>query len=134
MKKIILSVLTLVFTQGAWADSALTPVMKSMGDQFKVIAIGLQTKNFGEVEMAAVEQLQRDSAAAALIYPETATTETLKLQYSVQMAELVQASLKLEDTVEIEAQVNPQVLAESFKVFSEINDIRKKGHAEFKAE
>ena len=134
MKKIILLGALIFSVQNATAQVKLADVMKSVGEQFKVIAVGLQTKNITEVEMASIEQLQRDVAAAALIFPDTATDDKLKLKYSTYMAELVQATLKLEDTVELEAQESPMVLTESLKVFTEINEIRKKGHAEFKAD
>lgn len=134
MKKILLCLVAIFAVNTSFAEDDLKAVMKSMGEQFGVVAQGLRTGKITDVELAAAEKMQRDIAAASLIQPETAVTTDDKLTYATWMAELMEASLRLEDTMEAGMEETPINLSAATAVFVEMNDIRKKGHTQFKTE
>ena len=132
MKKVLLTLSALLFVNFAQAEGDLKTSMKSMGQQFGLIAQGLRMKKITEVEMAAVEKMQRDIAESSLIQPDTATTTEDKLTYSTWMAELMEASFRLEDAMQAGMEQNPVDVADAVTVFGEMGELRKKGHTKFK--
>ena len=50
------------------------------------------------------------------------------------MAELNKYGLELEETIEVAMTQNPQDLTDVTTVFGDMNDLRRKGHDEFKEE
>ncbi len=134
MKKLFLFIVCVGLSVSVSANSDLEASMKIIGEQFKAIGAGLQSHQISANELQAVELLQREVAASSLIYPDAATSEALKLQYSKWMAELMQLALVLEDDFELAMMADPQDLSASFATFVAINELRKKGHDQFKPE
>ena len=130
--KNLLIMLTILFAQNAFAHGPLLDAMKEMGASFKTVAIGLQGGTMTSVELEASETLQMGIAKASLHYPATANTDPLKIKYSQWMAELNKLGLELEGAIEVAMAQNPQDLTEATRIFGEMNDLRREGHAEFK--
>lgn len=131
-KLVFLSILLIV--QVSFAHGPLHDAMKEMGESFKLIGIGLQSGEVTEAERDSSEELQMAISTASLHYPGTASTDSLKLEYSQWMAELMNLSLQLEEAIEIALSQKNQDLTTAIQIFSEMNELRKKGHAKFKDE
>lgn len=132
MKKTII-LLSLVFGfSTANAQEELEASMKIIGQQFKIIATAIQSKKVTEAEVQAVELMQKEIAVSSLVYPQTAKTDTAKLKYITWMAELQQMALNLEELIEAEMVKEVQDLSLVTSQFVDINELRKKGHDEFK--
>ncbi len=134
MRVIFLSILVLMLSQNAFAETDLSVLMKEVGENFKTIAVGLQSGQLSEETILATEELQRNLGRANLIFPNDATNDSLKLQYSEIMGRVLLKAMELEDVLRVEINQDPQNLAMVLGVFSELNDIRKEGHAIFKTE
>ena len=132
MKQILLTLIAIFAVGTANANEDLAAAMKSMGEQFKTVALGLRAGKVTDVELKATEQMQRDISTSALIQPDTAKTTEEKLTYATWMAELMDASLRLEDSMETAMDAEPQDLTEAIKIYTEMGELRKKGHNAFK--
>lgn len=130
----LLAIFLLFTSQTVFAHGPLLDAMKDMGENFKTLAIGIQSGKMTSVELSSAEKLQMSIADASLNYPKTADTDSLKLKYAKWMAELLKYSLELEEAIEIAMTQNPQDLSNVKTVFGDINDLRQKGHDEFKDE
>lgn len=133
MKKLLI-ILTLAFVQSSFAHGPFRDAMKEMGVNFQVVAVGLQNGAMTNVELEATEKLQMAIANASLHYPSTANTDSLKIKYYKWMAELNKYGLELEESIEVAMAKNPQDLSDATAIFRDMNDIRRKGHDEFKEE
>ncbi len=134
MKSFILSLIILCFSPMSFANDELASLMEDVGLNFKVIAQGLQAGELTEVELEAAELLQRNLSEANLLIPDVATSDELVAQYNEIMGRAIDKSLELEDSIrEIMTQEN-QDITPALMIFSEINEIRKEGHALFKPE
>ena len=132
MKK-ILSILSVVFVfSNAQANDDLAASMEIIGEQFKIISTAIQAKELTENELTAVETMQKEIAKSALLYPDNATTDELKIKYMTWMAELQQMALNLEELAETAMTQEVQDLANVTAQFVDINELRKKGHTIFK--
>ncbi len=129
-----IAILMLFFSMNAWAhtNNALAEEMKVIETQFKQIASSLQAGKITLADVEASESLQKSIATAAQLYPTTATDDTLKLQYSGWMTELIDLALDLEEALEVEVAKADQDLTPSIEIFQLINELRKKGHDTFK--
>ncbi len=132
--KNLLIILVLVSAQSVLAHGPLLDAMKDMGTNFRIVAVGLQSGVMTTTELEASEKLQMAIANASLHYPSTASTDALKIKYSKWMAELNKYGLELEETIEVAMTQNPQDLTDVTTVFGDMNDLRRKGHDEFKEE
>lgn len=120
--------------QTSFAHGPLLDAMKEMGVNFKAIAIGIQSGKLTNTELDSSEKLQMAIVEASLHYPATANTDTLKIKYSKWMAELTKYSLELEESIETAMTQDPQDLSDVTTIFGDMNDLRRKGHDEFKDE
>ena len=82
--------------------------MKVIEEQFKVIAVGLQSGTLTQAELNACEILQKSVSVAAQYYPQTATSDSLKLTYMEWMNELMGLALELEAEMEVQLQEHSQ--------------------------
>ena len=130
----LLIVILICTAQTSLAHGPLLEAMKEMGVNFKTIAAGIQNGKLTEAELDSSEKLQMAIADASLHYPAIANTDALKIKYLKWMAELSKNSLELEESIEIAMTKDPQDLTDVTFVFVEMNDLRKKGHDEFKDE
>lgn len=127
--KILITILSIfLFSIHTYADTPLTAQMKDIGQQFKVLASGIQHKSFTEVQLQAVIEMQKSVTDASLIYPETADTAELKAKYSMWMAELA----KMVDTLKVQTEEllkqDPQDFTAVTQTLIEMNDLRKEAH------
>ena len=132
--KIITLMLSLLISSHVTAHSnnELAEEMKTIEEQFKVIAVGLQSGTLTQAELDACESLQKSVSVAAQHYPHTATSDSLKLTYMEWMNELMGLALELETEMEVQLQGDSQNLTDSLRLFRLINEVRKKGHDQFK--
>lgn len=133
MKRLISLVSVILMVSSAAQASELGEIMKQVGNQFKILAQGLQTQNITAVELEACEAMQRLVADASLIMPAKAQTTELQLRYANLMAQLMQKNLLLEDQLEAVVQGTGDVSA-AFATFAAMNELRKEGHFDFKEE
>ena len=100
MKHLIIIVSLFLLSLGVQAaDSTLADEMKASGEQFRVIALAVRNKAVGNEELKASKALARSMANGSVIYPDTATNDTEKLQYVHWMADSVKKCLELEDAI-----------------------------------
>ncbi len=132
--KTIIATLLFIASTTTWAHSnnALAEEMKLVETHFKQIASSLQGGVITLADIEASESLQKSIATAAQLYPTTATDDSLKVQYSQWMAELMDLSLDLEASLEEEVEKMDQNLTPSVEIFTLMNELRKKGHDAFK--
>ena len=134
MKALTILILMFSFQLASAQTPQLKDVMKEIGEQFKTIAIAIQSGEIKATDLDAVETLQTLVSQASMMYPATAETMELKLKYSELMNELMDQSLVLEDEAELAMAGSPQNLSNVKKIFGAINQTRQKGHEEFKIE
>ena len=132
--KLLIAFFTLfiTFNLSAHSNNDLAEEMKIIESQFKQIATSLQSGQISTMDIEAAETLQKAIVTASLIYPKTADSDSLKLKYSEWMSELTDLALDIEQTMESEVNNDPQDLSASIELFRLMNELRKKGHAEFK--
>ena len=134
MKALTILILMFSFQLASAQTPQLKDVMKEIGEQFKTIAIAIQSGEIKATDLDAVETLQTLVSQASMMYPATAETMELKLKYSELMNELMDQSLVLDDEAELAMSGSPQNLSNFKKIFCAINKTRQKGHEEFKIE
>lgn len=132
MKSFILSLIILSFSQVTLANDELASIMEEVGQNFKVIAQGLQAGHLTDVELEASELLQRNLSEANLLIPDVATSDELLAQYNEVMGRAIDKAMELEDSIREIMSEEAQDITPALMIFSEINDIRKEGHAIFK--
>ena len=134
MKKIILFVylITNFSFANAHSNNDLAEAMKEMNAHFKTIANSIKGKEFTDTDLVACESLQMAITTASLYHPDTANSDTLKIQYLKWMAELSKKALELEPAIEDVLLQESQELTVVIKIFKEMNKIRRNGHNKFK--
>lgn len=134
IKHLKLAVIILFFSITGYAgDLSLEEEMKIIGAQFGVIAKAVNKAGaVSDQEIMAAKTIQRAVAGSALIYPDTADDDKLKVQYSQLMAQLMEKSLMMEDAIQAQISQNPQDLTAISGLLVEMNDLRREGHNEFK--
>ena len=121
----------------SYANDDLPPLKDSMERlkvEFRTIAQGISAGEMTDDHVVATENLQMAAADGSLVYPNTAENDERKLLYSLWMREMVREGLKLEVEIEglLEKATLPQDLTKVKEIFAKLNDLRKKGHDEFK--
>ncbi len=134
MKKVILAFMVILATSISTANDDLAASMKVIGEQFKVLAGAIQSKNFTENELVAIETMQAAISEAALVYPDEATDEAAKEQYSRWMAELMNLAITMETEAEIALGQDPQDLSGVIQTLMAMNELRKEAHFVFRPE
>ncbi len=134
MKKLFVTFMVLVATSTATANDDLAASMKVIGEQFKVLAGAIQSKSFTEEELVAIKTMQMAISEAALTFPDEATDEASKEQYSRWMAELMNLAMTMEAEAEVALAQEPQDLSGVIQTLMAMNELRKEAHSVFKPE
>lgn len=132
MKQLILILSTVMAFGSVQANDDLAASMKIIGQQFKVIVAGIQAQSLSEDHLSAVEILQKEIATSAQFFPDKATTEAQKLEYSTLMNDLLIMAQDLETLMKDAMAIEPLDLSAVIQKFIEMDETRKKGHSLFK--
>jgi hypothetical protein len=116
----------------AQANDDLAASMEIIGEQFNTIARGIQTNEFTDVELEAVQVMIEQIEVSSKIFPDTASSDEDKAQYTQWMDELMQLSLTLEEQVSLTISQGNQDNSDVIATIIEINELRKQAHAVFK--
>lgn len=131
MKHLLLIAISFCLGMTAQANDELAASMKIMGAQFKIIGNALGAKKISESDVTAANTLEVEIEKASHIFPDLATTDELKKQYTEDMTELLAKSVALSDEMAAQLPKNPQDLTLTTAIFKEMNAIKVSGHEQF---
>ena len=122
------------FSFNSFANNlTLDEEMSLMGKQFKKLAVAIKrTKKVSEVELEAINIMQSSIANSGLLFPETADSDDLRLLYSNLMWQLMAKSLEMEGLIKEQMNQAQQDMVRLDEVLTQMGQLRKKGHSEFK--
>ena len=132
MKKAILLFSLLLMNSYASANEELAAKMQEMLAPFKVIGGVMRGEPVSEDHIAAASTLQKVTAQAALIYPDTAVDDSTKLQYIRLMVELMNASIEFESEAKLFVDGESSDLENIRGAIKKMSDLRRSGHRFFR--
>lgn len=131
--RVLTALILFLFVQSAAAELVkYKDLMEEMGLHFKNFAVSMQSGELQEEDVKTIESLQRLMSRAAMEYPFSVDTDAHKILYSELNIKSIHKALLLESAVKEVLSSEEQDLEKVRELFSEINELRKHGHEEFK--